>query len=165
MGIPLVGWVAKHRQAWSNANLERLAEKIRSPLVLCVVSTVSQMPLLTIPSAHVRASTQPGARKVLSSRAGFYSVLTETQQAKTTAIHGCLASSWYVRLFHIPFHRTDIVVVDAQWRSELAQSRSLMSTTTAQLTRSADNWLYEDQTGVANVITGKTVPLPGRLHR
>ena len=34
-------------QAWSNANLIRLAEKIRSPLVF----------------AHVRASTMPGARE------------------------------------------------------------------------------------------------------
>lgn len=34
-------------QAWSNANLSRLAEKIRSPLVF----------------AHVRATTMPGARE------------------------------------------------------------------------------------------------------
>lgn len=36
-------------KAWSNANLSRLAEKIRSPLVF----------------AHVRASTMAGARKLL----------------------------------------------------------------------------------------------------
>jgi glutamine amidotransferase len=38
-------------KAWSNANLNRLAEKIRSPLVF----------------AHVRASTMPGAREFASS--------------------------------------------------------------------------------------------------
>lgn len=40
-------WTFFVAKAWSNANLNRLAEKIRSPLVF----------------AHVRASTMPGARE------------------------------------------------------------------------------------------------------
>lgn len=54
--------------AWSNANLTRLAEKIRSPLVF----------------AHVRASTMAGARRLT-----IVVVLT-FQQAKTIAILGFL---------------------------------------------------------------------------